>query len=332
MTGPTIAVFGSGRMADVRAAALRRADPEVRLLFRSRSADAAAAVAARHDGSPVAPGSAWPPVDASLVTSATEHHGTDTLEAVALGAPVLCEKPLATNVGDARGMAEHAAAQGVALFVAFQRRFDPGHTALREQVATGSAGTTYQVRATSFDAEPATAEFIAGSGGIFRDLLVHDIDSVSWVTGTSVARVLATASVRAFPRYAEAGDADVATVLLWMSDGLVVTLQGARHDPFGQDVRLELLGSGGSFSVGLDERTPLRALDGPQLFSGSRHESFQQRWSAAYERETAAFLAHVRDGVPFEGATADEALRVQAVAEACVQSASSGTVVEVGGP
>lgn len=332
MSGPTFAVFGSGRMADVRAAALRRADPGVRLLFYSRSADAASAAAARHDGRPVPPGATWPAVDASLVTSATEHHRTDTAAAVALGGPVLCEKPLATNVADARGIAEHAAARGVDLFVGFQRRFDPGHGALREQVATGSAGTTYQVRATSFDAEPGTPEFIAGSGGIFRDLLVHDIDAVSWVTGNSVRRVLATAAVRASPRYAEAGDADVATVLLWMSDGLVATLQAARHDPFGQDVRLELLASGGSFSVGLDERTPLRALDGPHLFAESRHESFQQRWSAAYERETAGFLAHVRDGVPFEGATAGEALRVQTVAEACVRSASSGAVVEVDAP
>ncbi len=331
MTTTTVAIFGSGRMAATRAAALRATDPQLRLIVCSRDLAHAKALAVpcggaaydadvdlTHHG-----------VNAAIVCSATIHHQADTERAIALGVPVLCEKPLSLSIDSARSTTERAEAAGVSLQVAFHRRFDPAYAALREQMAAGEVGAIYHLRTVSFDVRPSTPEFIAGSGGIFRDLIVHDVDATMWATGCDVTRVHATADVRHWPNYARAGDFDVATVLLTMSDGLVATVHASRHCPPGQDVRTEVVGSRGSLSAGLGPRTPVRPVEGDEVFTGPGYESFQQRWAEAFTAETAAFLRSVVDGSRFGGATAREALAVQAVAEACVSSARTGRTVDV---
>lgn len=327
----TVLIFGTGRMAAIRADALRAVDPDIRLVFSSRSAAYGQAMAERFGAVAYVPGGDGVPVDvdAAIVTSSTAHHPADTAEAVRLGVPTLCEKPLSLSVESARAMAEQAEGAGVNLHVAFHRRFDPAFAALRERVAAGELGTLYQLRTVSFDVAPSTPAFIAESGGIFRDLLVHDIESAIWTTGCDVVRVHATGTVRHWPDYASAGDFDVATALLWMSDGLVATVHATRHSPLGQDVRTEVVGSRTSLSAGLGPRTPVRAVEDGSVFAGAGFGSFQSRWARAFEAETAAFLAGARNGAAFAGATAREALRVQAVAEACVESARTGCSVDV---
>ncbi len=331
MTTPTVAILGSGRMAATRAEALRAADPRLRLVVCSRSRRRAAALASACGAEALDADTDLGQlgIDAVLVCSATVHHQADTERALGLGVPVLCEKPLSLSVDSARLMTERAEAAGVSLFVAFHRRFDPAYGALRARMIAGEVGTIYHLRTVSFDVRPSTPEFIAGSGGIFRDLLVHDIDATMWTTGCEVASVRATGAVRHWPDYAEGDDFDVATVLLTMSDGLVATVHASRHCPPGQDVRTEVVGSRASLSAGLGPRTPVRAVEGDEIFTGPGYESFQQRWAEAFTAETAALLRSVVHGTPFGGATAREALAVQAVAEACASSARTGRTVDV---
>jgi len=331
MTTPTVAILGSGRMAATRAEALRAADPRLRLVVCSRSRQRAAALASACGAEALDADTDLGQlgIDAVLVCSATVHHQADTERALGLGVPVLCEKPLSLSVDSARLMTERAEAAGVSLFVAFHRRFDPAYGALRARMIAGEVGTIYHLRTVSFDVRPSTPDFIAGSGGIFRDLLVHDIDATMWTTGCEVASVHATGAVRYWPDYAEGDDFDVATVLLTMSDGLVATVHGSRHCPLGQDVRTEVLGSHGSLSAGLGPHTPVQAVEADQIFAGSGYQSFQQRWAEAFASETVAFLRSVVDGTAFDGASAREALAVQVVAEACVSSADTGRAVHL---
>lgn len=326
----TVALVGTGRMARIRATALREADPGTRLVVLSRSLARAQAFVDVHGGTAVDREElAGLSVDGVIVTSGTADHEADTLAVLGLGVPVLCEKPLAGTVDAARSMAHQAQALGTPLFVAFHRRFDPGYAALRAAAVAGELGRIYQLRATSYDATPGAPEFIRVSGGIFRDLFVHDIESAIWTTGLRVERVFATGTSRVSTDYADAGDSDVATALLWMSDGLVVTLHGLRHDPLGQDVRMEVVSSRTSAAVGLGPRTPVNDVAGAQVFEGKPFGSFEERFAEAFTKESAAFLALLKGEADFRGCTAQEALDVQVVAEACETSRTSGAPVDV---
>ena len=313
-----VAVLGTGRMA-VQRAALLRAGAEV--LLAGHDPRRTVAVAADLGvGAVTVPEALASSPDGVVVASSTEHHAEQLLAAAELGVPVLCEKPIALTVADTRAAVDALARAGAVVQVGFQRRFDPAFAAARAH----DVGTLYSLRLTARDAVPAEEHYIAGSGGIFRDMHVHDFDIARWITGREVATVYATGAVRGFERFARHGDVDTTAISLLMDDGMPVLIDGSRHDPRGYDVRMELLGSEDAIVVGLDERTPLTPVGTapPDRTWGS----FAERFADAFARETEAFVELVRDGgesaCPPE--TALEALRV---AVACDRSRAEGRVV-----
>jgi myo-inositol 2-dehydrogenase/D-chiro-inositol 1-dehydrogenase len=164
----------------------------------------------------------------------------------------------------------------------------------------------------SHDHEPSPEHYIPTSGGIFRDLHVHDFDIARWLTGADVAEVYPVVSVRKWERFAQHGDADTAAVLITMDDGLPVLLSGTRHSPHGYDFRAELFGSDDSLAVGLDERTPIRSLDGDGSVPQDPWRGFLDRFGAAFEAEFDAWLQLVAGARanPCPGEEAYQALRV----------------------
>ena len=313
-----IAVLGTGRMARERAALLRGS---AEVLLAGSDPERTAAVAADCGARPVSVDEALGGgVDGVVIASATDRHAEQLVAAAGLGVPVLCEKPIALTVAETRAAVE--ALSGVTVQVGFQRRFDPGFAAARGW----DVGTPYSMRITARDAEPAEEHYIPGSGGIFRDMHVHDFDLARWITGREVATVYATGAVRGFERFARHGDADTTAICLTMADGMPVLIDGSRHDPRGYDVRMELLGSVDAVVVGLDERTPLRRVGAPA--PARAWSSFAERFAGAFALETAAFAALVRDGgeSPCPPESALEALRV---AVACDISRAEGRPVSM---
>jgi myo-inositol 2-dehydrogenase / D-chiro-inositol 1-dehydrogenase len=314
-----LAVLGTGRMGRARAELLR--SHEVILAGGDAARTKAVADACGATPASVDEALASRP-DGVVVASATERHAEHLLVAAQLGVPVLCEKPIALTLEDTRAAVDALRRAGVTVQVGFQRRFDPGFAAAREH----AVGTRYSLRFTSRDADPAEEHYIPGSGGIFRDMHVHDFDLARWITGREVATVYATGAVRGFERFARHGDADTTAIVLTMDDGMPVLIDGSRHDPRGYDVRMELLGSEDALVVGLDERTPLRR---PGAAPPARTwSSFAERFADAFARETAAFVALVRDGgeSPCPPESALEALRV---AVACDRSRAEGRPVSM---
>jgi len=173
---------------------------------------------------------------------------------------------------------------------------------------------------------------VATSGGIWRDLLIHDFDVVPWVVGRDVVEVYAdgTAHSELFDRYA---DVDTAAAVLRFSDGLLGVVSGSRHDPRGYDIRLEVFGSRDSIAVGLDDRTPLRSIE-PSVPAPPEpgYRDFMDRFGAAYRAELQAFLEAVRDGLPspVPGADARRALRLALTAERSRAQRRPVAVWEVG--
>jgi myo-inositol 2-dehydrogenase / D-chiro-inositol 1-dehydrogenase len=324
-----VAVLGTGRLAQFRAKWLA-AHPDVdQVWIGSRDIARAEALAAEVGGRG---GSIADVLEqklgAAVVSSSTDQHAPLVSACIARGLPTLSEKPLAMTLEQTQALVNEVEAANGFLQVSFQRRFDPGFAALRSAIADGSIGTVYTVRLNSHDQEPAEARFIATSGGIFRDLLVHDFDIARWLIGAEVREVYAVGAVRKWQQYANAGDVDTATVLLTMSDGTPIMLSGTRHNPRGYDFRAEVFGSNDTLTAGLDWRTPLNSVEAQAPRLGDKpYYGFFDRFSSAFEVEMRAFMQAIQTGSPCP-CSARDALEALRIAVACDHSLRLGRPVK----
>ncbi|CAA9420001.1 MAG: Myo-inositol 2-dehydrogenase 1 [uncultured Pseudonocardia sp.] len=256
-------------------------------------------------------------VDGVLIAAATDAHPALLRAAVDAGLPAFCEKPLAAGLDDARAVA--AAVRGAPVQIGYPRRFDPAFRAVRDAVAGGVLGRVHTVRSTTFDPAPPPRAYLAGSGGLFRDCTVHDLDAVRWVTGREVVEVYASGSDRAAPVFGELGDVDSAALLLTLDDGSLGLISNSRYHARGYDVRLEVHGAADSVAAGLDHGLALRPI-GPGALApaGPPHAFFMDRLAAAFRAELAAFTEVVA-GAP-SPCTVDDALETAFLAEAAALS------------
>lgn len=252
-----------------------------------------------------------------VVVTATSTHPGLIRRGVEAGIPVFCEKPVAADVDGTLDVIKHTTGTGVPVQIGFQRRFDAGHRAVRDAARSGSLGWAHTVRSTTFDRAPPPADYIRGSGGIYRDCAVHDFDAIRWVTGSEVGEVYAAGVNRGEEFFAAAGDVDTASALLTLDDGTLATVSSARHNWAGYDMRLEVFGSGGSISAGLDDRMPLRsAQPGVSFPAGTAYPGFMERFRDAYEAELTAFTDLAARGGE-SPCTMQDALEAFYIAEAC---------------
>lgn len=270
--------------------------------------------------------------DAVFVSLATELHADALHRCIDAGLPIFCEKPIALTLRDTAEVIEHAERAGNLLQIAFQRRLDPDYLRAYQEIRAGTIGTLYSIRITAHDAEPAPEEFIASSGGTYRDLHIHDFDLSRWLTGLEVDQVYALGSVRGFDRYAKFDDVDNVAVLMTMSDGLPVLVTGTRHNPRGHDFRMEVFGSEDSLSVGSDSLSQPRPVE-PDAVPPDKgpYRDFMERFGESLRRETVAFIEVMRGERenPSPPAAAMEALRVAVACEVSRREARSVRVAEI---
>ncbi|OKI39167.1 oxidoreductase [Saccharothrix sp. CB00851] len=267
--------------------------------------------------------------DGVLLATPTTTHPSLLRAALAAGVPTLCEKPIAGHWDEMRALVDDVEASGVPVLVGFQRRFDPAVSELHRRVRAGEVGDIYLVRALGNDAQPPDFGYLPQSGGIFRDLLIHDLDAVPWLVGEPVVEVYASGSVLVDQAFADADDVDNAVVLLKFAGGAHAVLAGGRHDPLGYDHRIEVLGSRDSLAVGLDPRTPLTSLEpeGPKV-AADAYPGFADRFHRAYLAEVAVFTQVVA-GTVANPSPARESLISLRLAEACEQSRRTGAPVHI---
>ena len=258
-----VLVVGAGRMGAIRVEDLV-ADPRVdQVLIANRNESKARDLAATWGATALRWEQATDAVaDAVVVAVGTDAHDHILGGVLPQGIPVLCEKPVALTLQETASAIDLAQSSGSALQIGFQRRFDEAIRAVYDTIQSGGIGTFYSMSMASRDHTPSHKAFIPGSGGIFRDLHVHDFDLVRWLTGSEIETVFASKQVREYQDYAEFDDADVSTIALTTVSGVQVVITGARHDAVGHDVRLEAFGSKDSVSAGLNTRTPIRTMEG----------------------------------------------------------------------
>ncbi|MEC3976305.1 Gfo/Idh/MocA family protein [Amycolatopsis sp. H20-H5] len=256
-------------------------------------------------------------LDGLVVTAATDAHPKLIIAAVDAGIPVFCEKPVAADIPGTLAVLDRITGSAVPVQIGFQRRFDAGYAAARAAVVSGELGWLHTLRATTLDPAPPPAEYVAHSGGLFRDCGVHDFDVVRFVSGREVVEVYAVGGNRGERFFVDAGDVDTAAVTLTLDDGTLAAVSLTRYNGAGYDVRLEVLGSAANIVVGLDDRAPLRSAEpGVPPLPGPAYPGFMERFRPAYLSELRAFVSLVANG----GASpcgATDALEAFYIAEAC---------------
>ncbi|KAB2368859.1 Gfo/Idh/MocA family protein [Actinomadura montaniterrae] len=258
--------------------------------------------------------------DAVLIATPTSTHADLLVRACEAGVPAFCEKPVAPDLRTTLEVRDRVAKTGVPVHIGFQRRFDAGYAAARQAVLDGRLGDLHRVHLVTADPAPPPAEYVASSGGIFRDCHIHDFDILRWVTGREVESVTAVGANRGDGYFADARDVDTSAAVLVLDDGTIATMQGSRYNGAGYDVRMELSGTAGTWVVGLDERAALRSAEpGVDWPSGDAWTNFWDRFEPAYASEIGTFLDMAR-GHADSPCTVDEALEALLIAEAATVS------------
>lgn len=229
--------------------------------------------------------------DGLVIVAPTSEHAPLISRAIDSGIPTFCEKPVAESIAATRAVVAKTAAGAVPVQIGFQRRFDPGYVAAKAALTSGKLGGLRRAHVMTCDPAPPPASYIPTSGGIFRDCSVHDFDIVRWVTGREVDYVFASGVNRGADFFGAAGDVDEAAAVIVLDDGTLVTAQASRYNGAGYDVRMELAGTDGQITVGLDERAPISSAEiGITFPTGQPWPDFQTRFHTAYATELATFL------------------------------------------
>lgn len=244
-------------------------------------------------------------VDTVAIFTSTDTHVDLIVAAAEAEKAIFCEKPVSLDLEQVDRALAAVEAADVPFMIGFNRRFDPGHQSVRDAVADGTVGDLHLLRITSRDPAPPPPEYVAVSGGIFLDMVIHDFDMANYVVGSPVVEVFARGAVRVDPRIGEAGDVDTAVTVLTHEDGTITTIDNSREAVYGFDQRVEAFGSAG-----------MAVSDNPKAHAGwsiGREATtaqplpwfFLDRYLESYRREWAAFHTYLTQGGPSPVGTAD---------------------------
>jgi myo-inositol 2-dehydrogenase / D-chiro-inositol 1-dehydrogenase len=324
------ALLGCGRIGRVHADSID-VHPEAELAWVYDPIESAALDVAKRYGAESAPtvDSAIddPSVDAVVIASATPTHVDLLSRAVRGGKAVLCEKPIDLDLAQVDRCWVEIGGLNPTVLVGFNRRFDPSFREVHDRIAAGDIGRLEQLTIVSRDPAPAPREYLAASGGLFRDMTIHDFDLARFFLG-EVEQVYATGANVVADYIAELGDIDSAVVVLRAADGALCHITNSRRSAFGYDQRLEAFGSAGMLSVGNQHHTSVRLSTATQTEAAPEYLNFfLDRYTAAYRAELDhLIMAMEHDSQPSPGfADGREAL---ALADAALESLRTGRAVE----
>lgn len=258
-----------------------------------------------------------PAIRAVVVASPTDTHAPLIVAAAGAGKDVFCEKPIALDLATTDAALDAAERAGIRLQIGFQRRFDPGYRKAKDLIDSGALGRVEYVRDAMRDPAPPTAEYVARSGGLFRDMAIHNFDCVRWLVGGEVAEVYALGVVAVDPLFAAHGDVDTSVVTLRFASGPIASVDNSRRATFGYDVRTEVHGSEGAVFVGYSRETPILHLSRAGVASDHVHW-FLDRFGEAYVEELRAFVRSIVEETrpAVDGRDGRAALAIAAAADA----------------
>jgi len=326
----TLSQFGAGRIGKIHAASVAHSS-RARLKYVVDVDEAAAQALAQAHGAVVADAEtvfADTDVDAVIVASSTDTHKPLVEAACNAGKAVFCEKPVDLDSTRVKEVVRAVGKAGVLFFVAFNRRFDPNFSALHKALRAGRIGKVEQVIITSRDPGPPPASYIKVSGGLFRDMMIHDLDMARWLLGEEPTEVFAVGSCLVDPAIGKLGDVDTAAVTLTTASGAICQITNSRRAVYGYDQRIEVFGAGGMLRAGNGTDTTVEVSDGTGVMTDKPMYFFLERYADAYRIELDHFLDCLeRKATPLAGV--EDGLRSLLLADAAAQSVESGRPVKV---
>ena len=326
-----LALLGAGRMAKVHAEAISAAGAQLVTVF--DVAEAAANSLASKVGASVARTAeealSHPEVQAVLIATSSDTHAKYVIEAVQAGKAVMCEKPLAPTLAEAQECVNTLGDRAGAVFLAFNRRFDPGHAAVKKAIEGGEIGNLEQLTITSRDPYPPPLEYVPKSGGLFRDMMIHDFDMARWMLGEEPVSIHSRGSCLVDPEVGKLGDIDTACVTMVTASGKQAVILNSRRTAYGFDQRIEAFGSAGMVMSDNPQATGFKRFSSTNFGAPDRFRSFfMERYGDSYRLEIEAFVKGLTQGQP-ASVNALDGLRAVYLAEAAGASLRTGKAIEL---
>ncbi len=325
-----IALFGAGRIGSVHARSIST-HPRTRLKYVVDPREAAAQELARlHGAAAVDRCTVFedPDVAAIVIASSTDTHADLVEKGLNAGKAVFCEKPIDLSLARVEVCLLAERNSSAPLFVAFNRRFDPAIAELKTRITAGEIGELEMLVVISRDPDTLPTDYLAVSGGMFRDMTIHDFDMVRFLLGEEPLSVTATAAALTSPRVAAMGDVDTASLTLQCASGRMAVIVNSRRAVFGYDQRIEAYGSGGTLRTENPPRTGLVRERSDGVWRDRPPHFFIDRYARSYVLEWDHFVG-VLDGRTSATPSGEDGRRALLLAEAALRSLRTGRRVEV---
>ena len=323
-------LLGAGRIGKVHARAVT-GDAGARLVAVADAMPAAAEAIAAQYGCAVRSIEAIEAaddIDAVVICTPTDTHADLIERFVTAGKAVFCEKPIDLSLDRVKQCLAVVRAHKGVLMVGFNRRFDPHFRAVRAEIDKGSIGDVEMVVITSRDPGAPPVDYIKRSGGIFRDMTIHDFDMARFLLGEEVTEVVATAAVLVDPEIGKAGDFDSVQVMLKTATGKQAMISNSRRATYGYDQRIEVHGSNGMVAAENQRPVSIEIASSLGYTRPPLHDFFMTRYTEAYAAEIAAFIAALSAG-DAAAPSGEDGLAALALAEAALKSVTEGRVVKM---
>ena len=326
------AILGAGRIGQVHARAVAGNDNATLAAVFDPVAAAASQISDQYGAAlrSVDEIAAADDIDAVVLCTPTDLHAAQIEQFARAGKAVFCEKPIDLDLDRVRDCLKVVDETGATLMVGFNRRFDPHFMGVRQAIESGRIGTPEMGVITSRDPGAPPADYILRSGGIFKDMMIHDFDMAVFLMGDMPSSVLATGSVLTDPEIATLGDYDSASAILRWQDGRQVAISNSRRAVYGYDQRIEIHGSGGMVAAENEHPVRIEVATADGYLRPPLHDVFMTRYVAAYANEINAFITALggeKGGIP----VGRDGLNALLIAEAARTSAQTGKAVDIAG-
>ncbi len=269
-----------------------------------------------------------PTIGAVVIATPTNTHVEYLRRAAQTGKAIYCEKPIGLDYGEAASAVETVQAAGVPVMLGFNRRFDPNHAALREEVRQGAVGNLEIIQMTSRGPSLPPISYLATSGGQLRDQTVHFFDLLRWISDDEATEVFAVGAALAEPKVAEVGDVDTSLVTLRLSRGTLCQIDSSRRTGYGYDERIEVFGSKGLVESRRQRARGVTRYLGDKVIEDGLHPGWFERIEGSYFAAFDAFVTAVTQKLP-PSPSLEDGLKAQWLADKATESLRSGGPVKL---
>ena len=325
-----IGLLGCGRIGQVHARSIKLLEGAQIVAVADAVPDAAKSLAAT-TGAEIRDVDAIlsaPDVDAVIIGTPTDSHFDQLMGAATAGKAIFCEKPIDMSVDNIRACMEAVTAAGVPFMAGFNRRFDPNFARLRARIKAGDIGAPELVTITSRDPSPPPLSYIERSGGLFRDMMIHDFDMARFLMGEDFIRLHAVGSSLVDPAIGAAGDVDTAAVILTTASGRICQISNSRRAAYGYDQRIEVHGVGGMLRAENQLESTVEIATEAGFRRDPAQHFFLERYETAYLAEMQVFIAAANGRASADPGIVD-GLHAQIMADAASTSLQTGQPVDL---